>query len=192
MRRYHENGCILVCDISLTRMRSLSSATLAMTSVSLLEAPCIDRSKLAAYRVRIKSSDRLPGVAHEGAHFGPPGFHARPDRRPRLRRLSRTSRTRGLHRHLRARPSDRGRARVPPRRHRTRAGAERPVVPAIPAAISFPLTTGRTASARRKAGRSGSTTPGAPRRPTRSASTSSPLVRGGGHRADAGGQSRLT
>ena len=68
---------------------------------------------------------------------------------------------------------DRRRARLPRRRAGADAGSSAPPSCAIPAAISCPATTGRTASGRRTSARRGSTSPGSRPRPTSSAPTNS-------------------
>ena len=62
---------------------------------------------------------------------------------------------------------------LPRRRAGAGARARRRRSCAIPAATSSPATTGRTASARSRSGRAGSTSPGCRPRPTRSAPTNS-------------------
>ena len=120
------------------------------------------------------------------------GFSHRPDRRPHLRRVSGASRAGGLYRHLRARASDGRRARIPSRRHRTGARAERAGHPLSRRQFRLRLQLGRRDRAEGEPA-------GHPRlclahqgnqrgrhRRIRG------LVRGGGHRADARRQSRLT
>ena len=68
---------------------------------------------------------------------------------------------------------DRRREGLSPGRDGAGARTRRRPSCAIPAAISSPATTGKTASARSSSGRAGSTTPGCPPRPTASAPTNS-------------------
>ena len=91
-----------------------------------------------------------------------------------LRRVPRTPRPRRLHRHLRARASDRRRQRHARATSSISCANSTFRSCAIPAAISCPPTIGRTASARARSARPGSTWPGIPRNRTRSACMNSP------------------
>ena len=134
-----------------------------------LRTRCCPRDAAAGDLVGIAhlTSSRAIGESRDEKSQSPDGSrfrHRRHGSAP-VRRLRRASRPLRLWRHLRARPSDRGREGLSQATcsRWSRSSARRSC--AIPAAISSPATIGRTASARRRSGRRGSTSRGSSTEP---------------------------
>ena len=96
------------------------------------------------------------------SRINPLVVHSSPSSRPRPRLLRRAHGPLRLHRHLRARPPDGRRGRVPAATSSSWSASWASPSSATPAATSSPATAGRTASARRANGPRGSTSPGTP------------------------------